>query len=571
MSPLIYDIFGIGATIENFIRGFFWGMIKVLMSMVSGMIDAMISGVLSFNVLSNEWVQDGFKAALVVMFVMLPTKMIYEVLFSILTDNEQTMDISKKILGCITGVMIAVSVPVVVPMANNIIVQSSKVMTTDVSQNESQLGDALLSSVFVGFGGMSEQGPYGADKLIKDYQKENFSITQRNDADSYVWDFSEFMVIVGMVIYVVLLFAITIQIATRIFLIALLYMMAPICCTSLTKYQEPQAFNIWKSTLLGQMAMNFSQIIGLAFLANIVGSISNIGTATFTGLPVTMAQLALFFGAFSLILTLPNFIQAMIGGYSSGVMEVANQIQSGMHMMRAGTIGLATAGIAATIGRRNSYTGFREGGIRGAIAGNKHNDGTRRGGIVGATAGQKDVNGNRQGGIRGAVMGDTVTRGQTSVTSGGLRGAVMGSVARTQHKDGSSSVAHQGGIRGVVMGRQMDSVATPKAESDNDQQLKTSTYQGGIRGAVMGTTQVSHQNDSKTKQRTGGIRGAGASAVRTRQYQRQGVRSSQAHASTKASHQRTQSGLSKQRQASSIQKEKNESTRSTIKNRGGKR
>ena len=302
-------------------------------------------------------------------------------------------------------------------------------------------------------------------------------------------------------------------------MIAFLYIISPLCATSLTKYYEPQAFNVWKNTIFGQMAMNFTQIFTLSLLSNMVGLISEIGTDSFTGLPVTMAQLALYFGAFSLTLSAPSFVQSMIGGYAAGTLDTINQIQSGMHLMKAGTIGLATAGSAALIGRRNSYTGYREGGIRGAIAGNKHNDGTRRGGFVGATAGQKDVHGNRQGGIRGAIVGDTVKRGSTDVRSGGVRGAFAGTTATTTGKDGSKSVLYSGGLRGLINGSRMDNYNQEGGSS-------SSVYSGGLRGKVMGDTTVQRGESGYNKLRAGGARGKVADSMRSHQYRKQGVRAS---------------------------------------------
>lgn len=502
----VYDIFGIGAAVENFIRGLFFGMIKVLMSMISGMLDAMINGVLSFSVLDSTWVKDAYSACVLVMFIVLPTKLIYEVLFAILTDNDQALDYGKKIMGCITCVFIAIAIPTGIPMMNTLIVDCAKVVSTDVSSNEDTLGNSILASVYVGFGGMAEQGPHGARKLVETYQKDYFSIVERDADDNYVWQFSELMTIVGMVIYVVLLFVITIQIATRVCMIALLYIMGPLCCTSLTKYQDPTAFTVWKNTIVGQMAMNFAQIVSLSFMANIVGLISKIGTSSFTGLPVTMAQLALYFGSFSLVISLPSFVQAMIGGYGAGAMDIASQMQSFMHMARAGTVGLASGAIAGAIGRRSSYTGHREGGLRGAIAGNKRQDGTRTGGITGNTVGNKDKHGNRQGGIRGAVMGDVSSRGGTSVRSGGLRGAFMGSKASQTNEDGSQSVVRSGGLRGMAVG-QTTATATPESSEGGTSGESSKQYQGGLRGAVMGATTVSRSGGSVTRSRSGGIVG----------------------------------------------------------------
>lgn len=490
----------IGEAVGDIIRNLFWGMITVLMSMVKGMIDAMINGVLSFGILNSQWVVDAFNMCITVMFLLLPVKIIYEILFAILTDNEQATDYGKKIFGCITAIMIAISLPTAIPLFNNITVESAQAITGDIASNNNKLGTSLISSVYVGFGGMPENGKYGAKKLVDSYTKGDFDITQREDG-VYVWDFSEFMVIIGLAIYTVLIFAITIQIAGRIFMIAMLYILGPICLTSLTKYQDPQAFNVWKNSILGQMAMNFIQIMSLSFLANMVEAISNIGTSTFTGVPVVMAQLALYLGAFSFIITMPKFVQAMIGGYSSGIMESMNELRSGFSLGKAATIGLAGATVASTVGRRNSYTGYREGGLRGLVAGNKRQNGTRTGGIVGNTIGNKDVDGNRQGGIRGAVMGDTLNRNGTSIRSGGLVGAFRGSKATSQGKDGTVKTSLSGGLRGAVAGATMMQAAADGAVS--------SYAAGGLAGIIRGTKQVQQAADGSSQTvYEGGIRGA---------------------------------------------------------------
>ena len=93
--------------------------------------------------------------------------------------------------------------------------------------------------------------------------------------------------------------------------------------------------------------MNLTQLFLLSLLGNIVSDISEVG-ATY---PIACA--AMFFGAFSLILTMPNFVQSMIGGYGAGVMETMQQMKGGLGMMRGMTIGAVTGGINAIAGRRN--------------------------------------------------------------------------------------------------------------------------------------------------------------------------------------------------------------------------
>ena len=335
------------------------------------------------------------------------------------------------------------------------------------------------------------------------YRNASFSITQRDeDDDKYVWVYSDFMVVIGMSIFVILVFILSIQIAVRLFAIGFYYVIGPLCCLSMSNYQNPQAFTVWKNSLVGQFALNLTQLFLLSLLGNIVSDISEVG-ATY---PIACA--AMFFGAFSMILTMPNFVQSMIGGYGAGVMETMQQMKGGLGMMKGMTIGAVTGGINAIAGRRNDFTGFRQGGIRGAIAGNKRSDGSRSGGIVGDTLGQKDSDGNRKGGMRSAFVGDKQTQrdraGNVSGTkrSGGLRGAVVGNTT----KDTSGNVTgRQGGLRGYAAGNYQAVTNSDLDGSKKPEPQVATRRQGGLRGLAAGT--VTKDINGNVMSREGGLGG----------------------------------------------------------------
>ncbi|MDH6367392.1 MULTISPECIES: conjugal transfer protein TrbL family protein [unclassified Breznakia] len=503
MDILYLDFFGIGETIQDFVRGIFWGAIKILMDLIQGIIEALINGVLMFPILENTYVDTAYKTCVALMFIILGPKIIYEVVTSALKDDEANLDFHKKTTSTVLGVIIAVTLSITVPYANKLSTQvitsltsststsvtieqpnvpGTNIPNTLVPEKTVTLGDTLISSVFQGFGGMPQNGTYGANNLATTYQTDEFDIYERHDSgeneDEYVWDFSELMVLVGMLIYLILLAMIIVQVATRVMAIGFYYIIGPLCCLSMTNYQNPQAFTVWKNSLIGQFMMNVGQIFLLGLFSSLVGSISNLGISSgLGGITLTVAQLVMYFGGFSLIISMPPFIQSMIGGYGSGVMETMNQIRGGMAMAKGATVGLVAGAVSATAGKRNSFTGNRQGGLRGAIAGNKKQDGTRYGGIVGNTVGHKNNNGDREGGLRGAFAGDVTTN----------------------RSDGSQ--LRTGGVMGALRGS--------KESSADEQGNRNHTYTGGLRGALAGNTSVTRNQDGTTiRNRSGGFRGA---------------------------------------------------------------
>lgn len=545
---------GIQQDISNFFRDILWKIISMEMNLIEHLLDSLVGGVLSFGILDNVWIKDAFHACLLLMFIILPAKVIYEIVFAMVRDDDQGLDINKKIFGSLASVLLAVSLSTVVPLANNLTINVSKALlggdyqVYDSSSNswsgngqkisnsksdkntKDSYAKELIIATFVNFGGMPEtnqmfnyisnhssgskyetmdlgarrfyeyvtepddalKGYSGEPSESKERSSDSFFSTDKYDrwsfymkwdvdgngmdgsddwdlmgkadysqyknatsseeydtfayvsgvsngtnstltnerakktykyisehANQYVWDFSEFGVIIGLSIFVILIFIITIQIAMRIIMIGFLYAIGPICCTSLTNYQNPQAFQIWKNSLIGQFVVNVTEIFMLQFLMNISGEIAKLAS-------INVASIALYIGSFMATLSVPKYVQSMIGGYGQGIMESLQQLRGTVGAAWSMTGGMATSGYKAIMGRHNDFTGHYTGGIRGKIVGNKDSSGNRVGGVRGMIMGNKNHAGNYNGGFRGHIVGNRDVNGD-------LKGGLVGKLAGDQY------------------------------------------------------------------------------------------------------------------------------------------
>lgn len=521
---------GVSDAIANFFRDFMWSIISTEITCVQSLINALVNGVLSFGILDNTWIKDGYTACIALMFIILPVKIIYEIIFALVRDDDNNLDINKKIAGAVVCCILAMSLSTVVPLANNLSINVSKaiigqqyednssvVSSSNSASNSSNTKDfakELVIGTLCAFGGMERNNTIfsyvtndedegmdiGAerfyeyitdpDEALKGYEGEPSEAKKRtsdgffskgiynrwsfyyrwdtegegstdgsddwdllgnyeNDSSftevgrtseeygdksipsskeeatkaynyieqhsgQYIWDFGYLGTIIGLAIFVILLFIITIEVAMRIIMIGFLYIIGPLACMSLTNYSNPQAFTVWKNSILGMFLVNVTQIFMLQFLMNIASDISKAGNNS-----TVIASIALYFGAFSAVIAMPKYVTSMIGGYEQGIMESLNQMKGTVGAAWGMTGGLLMGASRKVMGRHNDYTGHLTGGIRGAIAGNRNVSGERIGGFR-----------NRVSTIRNSIFGSQSNRSRSaatgttsnSVRTGGLLG-----------------------------------------------------------------------------------------------------------------------------------------------------
>lgn len=461
---------------QDLLQSFFWDILSGLLGMVNSLLNSIVNGVIGLDLFSNnEFLSTAFKCSLALMFLAIPAKIMWEIISAMIRDDDAGMDIHKKLGSTALGIVIACSLTVgITQIINPVMKDASQAILNVNLTNEiqsstatSQLGDSLIESVLISFGGLPKDGDYGASKFVKQYNKNELKITKR-DGDNYVWDFSIFMSIVGMCVYVVMLFIICIQIATRVIAIGFYYVIGPLACTSMTNYQNPQAFNVWKATMIGAWTQNLTQIFLLSLF---VGLLESISSATST-MPV--AAVALYFGAFSLIMTAPSFVQAMIGGYASGILDTLNQFRGGLGMAKS----LVTGAVGSVIGRNNPHTGHLEGGLRGKVLGDVNGQGNRVGGARGAIFGNPDSNGNRNGGIKGATLGNSMNMGGVTGRQGGIRGAIFGNDQLASGVGGSIERTRAGGMANIGGKKRTDSFNSAGQKTGSMQKRRLSAFRG---------------------------------------------------------------------------------------------
>lgn len=485
----------IGRMAEDLLQNFFWKILSPLLMLINTLLDSLFNGVLGLDIFSeNTFISSAFACSLLLMFLIIPAKFIYELITSMIKDDEAGLDIQKKLGSTFIGILIACSLTVAVTQIVNPLVRNTTqamlgVNIQDTSgANNVQVGDTLIETVLISFGGLPKGGEYGAKEFVRQYNAGELNVVERYEEDrgshqkyDYVWDVSLFMSIIGVAIYVVMLFIITIQVASRMIAIGFYYLIGPLCCTSLTNYQNPQAFNVWKSTMIGQWVQTLAQIFLLALMISLLDAITNASR------DYPVACLALYFGAFSLIITAPTFIQAMIGGYSAGILDSINQMRGGLGMAK----GIVAGAVGGAIGRQSVTTGHLSGGIRGAVAGNVQTDGIRR------------------GGVKGMIMGESMNMSGVTGRSGGVRGAIMGNDSLTQTPDGGVDRTRKGGIVGLAKGS--------TTESFNRQGQTDSVMRKPRGSSFFGTKTQTRDADSGewTKQHNPSKVQQGVSAVRS--------------------------------------------------------
>lgn len=184
-----------------------------------------------------------------------------------------------------------------------------------------------------------EKGFNMAQQFVKDG-----SVADGGDKLGYVWGHSQILAIIGFGIFLVLLLMITVQIGVRTINIIFFYIITPLCATSLTNYNNPQAFIIWKNSILGSICCNFAQIMMLSLFGVICTSINRI--PNISGVALTYAQLILFLAGLSATLSIGQFVQSMFGGYGAGNLEGMRQLAS-LGRSVVATIGGAISGTGA--------------------------------------------------------------------------------------------------------------------------------------------------------------------------------------------------------------------------------
>ena len=336
--------------IEDLIREFQWLICKSTLDMLSGLLNILTGHILPFSILNDSFVTSSFNGLVVIAFAILPVKWSFEVLWAMMRDDEQNLNIYRKSLTIITVAIVMLATPIAFNIGSSIVSSSNTIILSGNDTNT--ISEGVNEMLFKSFGGLDDPT---TKKIIKELKDNSLDINEEDEDDNYIYDLNFFWTIVGSLIFWILLAVITLQVSLRIISLAFYKVITPLCALSLTNYNNATPFTVLRNSVLSAFILNIAQIYLLVFLTKIIVSINQVGD--------TWAKLYLYLAGLIFVVATPNIINSMVGGYFAGISDSLNQMSSAMRTSMA-PLRMARGGFQAVFGKP-SMTG--EGRYGGAI------------------------------------------------------------------------------------------------------------------------------------------------------------------------------------------------------------
>ena len=229
-------------------------------------------------------------------------------------------------------------------------------------------GDDLIETILMriirgsnlnGYKGFSKSSKF-KNYLINNWKTIDINSTEGGVVgigDVYKYSLNFFMLIVLSIVTIFLLFFVAIQMAKRVMEIALMKIVGPFCCTSLTNNQS-KAFETWTKSTMGYFLITIVQFVCIGLLLNMFGSaIQDNGTLT---------GIFLIIGALLFVISTPTLISSLLG-QQSGMMSAFGDMQSllaigsgvnaGLSLAKAGSMSALGMGANVVKGGANKISG----------------------------------------------------------------------------------------------------------------------------------------------------------------------------------------------------------------------
>jgi len=336
--------------VEDLIREFQWLICKSTLDMLSGLLNILTGHILPFSILNDSFVKSSFNGLVVIAFAILPVKWSFEVLWAMMRDDEQNLNIYRKSLTIVTVSLVMLATPIIFDIGSSIVSSSNTIILAGNDTNT--ISEGVNEMLFKSFGGLDDAT---TKKIIKEIKEDKLDINEEDEDDNYIYDLNFFWTIVGSLIFWILLAVITLQVSLRIISLAFYKVITPLCALSLTNYNNATPFTVLRNSVLSAFILNIAQIYLLVFLTKIIVSINQVGD--------TWAKLYLYLAGLIFVVATPNIINSMVGGYFAGISDSLNQMSSAMRTSMA-PLRMAKGGFQAVFGKP-SMTG--EGRYGGAI------------------------------------------------------------------------------------------------------------------------------------------------------------------------------------------------------------
>lgn len=332
---------GIIEAINDMCRNLLYEPLDITLSWLEGIVDVIMTEIAKFNFINLSFINECYTTCIQIALILLPLKLVYEWLWLMIGNDIEKW--SSKVFATFQIIVIILFTPPVLDLVSTgVNVLNDGIMSGEIISGSSKdtaitQGKNFAATVLTATTDLSQTD---AESFMKEYDKTDFDINERDEDDNYIYDFNFLMPAIVCLVMWVLVFFCGLQMAVRQVSVGFYKIIMPLCALSLTNKDQATAFSVCKNSLVGSFLMNSVQIFLFVFsfrLISELGEISAIAKLLFT----VALVLAIIF--------IPNKVAAMIGGYSSGIMESLNSIQSALMATNAAT-SMVRSGIGTAVG-----------------------------------------------------------------------------------------------------------------------------------------------------------------------------------------------------------------------------
>lgn len=328
----------IGKVISDIFRQALWMVAEFCLQIMDIVYDV-CEKIATLDLNSFPWIWDWFKGVCIFLTLFLICRVGYEAIKAMLDEDfRDKVDPHKLIIKIATVSLVIGMIPIVMPAFSSFAAEMNKNVSTILIGEE----DLRPSEVIIAVG-------YSGDTSSLDYN--NIDINEKVDGE-YVYfsgNFDIMFIVVASVVSCILFVFIAIQIAQRIFGLALKVLIAPFSVSSIASFED-DSFSTWIKLVVADLLTTWFQL-SLIMLVLTGVSLVDLG-GDLTGL---IAKVVFFIGGLMAVMVAPSGIAQLLGG-DVGMGTALQQLQNLAIVSTGFKAAGAVSGVAAATG---AYAGAR--------------------------------------------------------------------------------------------------------------------------------------------------------------------------------------------------------------------
>lgn len=374
----------IGKVISDIFRQALWMVAEFCLQIMDIVYDV-CEKIATLDLNSFPWIWDWFKGVCIFLTLFIICRVGYETIKAMIDEDfRDKVDPHKLIIKIATVSLVIGMIPIVMPAFSSFAAEMNKNVSTILIGEE----DLRPSEVIIAVG-------YSGDTSSLDY--DNIDINEKVDGE-YVYfsgNFDIMFIVVASVVSCILFVFIAIQIAQRIFGLALKVLIAPFSVSSIASFED-DSFSTWIKLVVADLLTTWFQL-ALIMLVLTGVSLVDLG-GDLTGL---IAKVVFFIGGLMAVMVAPSGIAQLLGG-DVGMGTALQQLQNLAIVSTGFKAAGAISGVAAATG---AYAGARALGANSLL---------KNASFLQNVTGQNNINGG-SGGIPSGVTGVSSSGGVGSM------------------------------------------------------------------------------------------------------------------------------------------------------------